>query len=173
MSGAFSERLSFLTSWSGIGVSLKGVPSGEVAREFGCLLGLLGVTAGFAPGAVTEEGLTAGAGFSPRSFLGFPGGVITGLAAGLTGATGGIGEGFSKRLSLLLALSGVIAGLAGAAGLAETAGLAAAAGDVPDAGAAGEATGGLCAAGALSRGLTLGGGIFLGSSLFIFCFKSA
>jgi hypothetical protein len=175
MSGAFSGDLSFLISWSRIGLSLTGVPSGDVAREFGCLLGLLGVTAGFASGAVTEEGLTAGAGFSPRSFLDFTGGVVTGLAAGLTGAAGGIGEGFSKRLSLAFGLSGVIAGLAGAAvaaGLA-TAGLPAAAGDVPGAGATGEALAGFAAASALSRGLTLGGGTFLGSSLFIFCFKSA
>jgi len=130
MSGAFSGDLSFLISWSRIGLSLKGVPSGDVAREFGCLLGLLGVAAGFASVAVTEEGLTAGAGFSPRSFFDFTGGVITGLAAGLGGATEAAGEGFSKRLSLPLALSGVIAGLAGAAVVAGPveAGLAAVAG---------------------------------------------
>ena len=148
------------------------MPSGDVTRldgAFGGSLGLLGVRAGFAPGAVAEEGLTAGAGFSPRSVLGFPGGVITGLAAGRTGATGGIGEGFSKRLFFIAGLTGAVV----AAGLAETAGLAAAAGVVPAAGAAGEAPAGLCAAGALSWGLTFGGGTFLGSSLFIFCFKSA
>ena len=50
------------------------------------------------PGAVTDEGLTAGAAFSPRSFLFIMGGVVAGIEAGLTEvAAGGIGEAFSKR----------------------------------------------------------------------------
>src|ERR1043166_255003 len=155
-------------------MSLTGVPSGDVVRldgALGCSLGLAGVRAGFASGAVADEGVSAGAGFSPRSFLFLPGGVIAGLLSELTGGTG---VGVASFWSLFLGC-GVIAGLAGAAeltGLAP-AGLATAAGDVPAAGAAGEAPAGLCAASALSRGLTFGGGTFLGSSLFIFCFRSA
>ena len=71
---------------------------------------------------------------------------MTGLGPGLTGATGGTGEGFSKRLSFMTGLVGA----AVAAGLAGTAGLAAAAGVVPKAGAAGEAAAGVCPGPALS-----------------------
>ena len=137
-------RLSFPASLSRIGVSLKGVPSGEVAR-------LEGEFCGRSPG-----------------FLGVDGGLEAG---GIDGAALGIGEAFSKRLSFPFPLSGVSAGLVDVTGAVVAA--AAGAGVVPGAGAAGEALAGLCAVSAFSRGLMVGGGTFLGSSLFIFCFSSA
>jgi hypothetical protein len=173
VSGAFSVRLSFFISLSRTAGSLKGVPSGEVVRLEGELcwrsLGLLRVGAGLVPGAVAEEGLTEGAAFSPRSFLGLPGGVVAGLEAGLTGAAAlGIGEALSARLSFPLSLSGAAAGLAAVAGAVEAAGLAGAAGLAPVAGI------GLPPAGAaFAFGVKLGGGTVLGSSFFIFSFSSA
>src|ERR1044072_2057172 len=98
-------------------MSLTGVPSGDVVRldgALGCSFGLAGVMGGFASGAVADEGVRAGAGFSPRSFLFFPGGVIAGLLSDLTG---GMGDGFASFWSLFL--GGVIAGLAGAAELTD------------------------------------------------------
>ncbi len=161
MSGAFSERLSFLGSSGAAAGSRKGVPSGEVTRlegeGFWRSLGFLGVDAGLGAGSVDNEGLTAGTGLSP--FLDFTGGVAAGLAAGLTGAAAvGIGEASS------LPLSGVSAGLAAGAGAAVVAGLAEPAGLAPVAGAA-------LAAGA-AFGVKLGGGTVLGSSFFIFSFSS-
>lgn len=170
MSGAFSLGLSFFTSFSRMAGSLKGVPSGDVVRLEGVLccrsLGLSRLGAGLVPGTVA--GVTAGSSFSSRSFLAFPGGVVAGLEAGLTGAAAvGMGEAF---LSLPFSLSGVMAGLAAAgaavvAGLADPAGLAP--GPAPEAGVA------LPAGAAFGFGVKLGGGTVLGSSFFIFSFSSA
>lgn len=149
MSGAFSARLSFLGSGCTAG-SRKGVPSGEVTRlegeTFGRSPGFLGVDAGLVCGLVANEGLTAGAGVSPRSFLGFPGGVATGLSAGFTGAAAvGIGETGAV----------VVAGLAEPTGLAPVAGAALPAGAV------------------FAFGVKLGVATALGSSFFILSFSSA
>jgi hypothetical protein len=160
VSGAFSER--FFGSSGRAAGSLKGVPSGDVIRLDGeaCLrsLGLFGVGAGLVP--VEDEGLRAGAGLSPRSFLGFPGGVVAGLEAGLTegAAAVGIGEAFSRRLSFPLSGPG-LADMAGATGAVP--GLVAAAGGALPAGAA------------FAFGVKLGVETALGSSFFIFSFSSA
>ena len=86
------------------------MPSGEVTRlegeVFGRSPGFFGVDAGLVvAGSVDNEGLTAGAGVSPRSFLVLPGGVVAGLEAGLIEAPGaGTGEAFSPRFVLVWGL---------------------------------------------------------------------